>query len=75
MSTTSAARPTSENRLPLLARSLVALGSAGLVAFVAGAAWGAVAGVVAALVGLAAHALARASGEVERILDEELDHR
>ncbi|MBY8850101.1 hypothetical protein [Saccharothrix longispora] len=75
MSLTSTARPDSDSRLALVTWSLVALGLAGPTAFLTTPAWGAVAGVVAALVGLAAHALTRASNAVDRILDEELDHR
>ncbi|MGM1059627.1 hypothetical protein [Saccharothrix sp. Mg75] len=75
MSTTSTARPASENLLPLVVLPLVALGSAGLVALLGTPVWGVVAGVVAALAGLVALALVRASHAVDRILDEELDHR
>lgn len=75
MSLTSTARPNSDNPLALAAWSLVALGSAASTAFLTTPARGAVAGVVAALVGLAARAMTRASNAVDRILDEELDHR
>jgi hypothetical protein len=73
MSITSAARPGSKSLLPVLARSQVILGLAGVVAVLASPLLGLVTGASLAAVALVARALRRASLTVDRIFDEELD--
>ncbi|MCE6996825.1 hypothetical protein LZG04_18735 [Saccharothrix sp. S26] len=59
--------------IPVVAWTQLTLGTAGLVAFLASPAAAVVVTAVAALIGLARHALLRASRDLDRILAEELD--
>lgn len=75
MSVTSAARPAAKSRLALLVWSQVILGLTGVVAVLASPVAGLVTGVLVAVSALAVRALRRASLTVDRIFEEELDHR
>lgn len=73
MSLTSTTRHSPKAWLPVVAWTQVVLVPAGLLAVLVTPTAGVVAGVLAALVGLAVHALTKASRTMDRIFAEELD--